>query len=61
MRSIQYQGQDDVGGDDEGRVCYIDHGIVVVGDGLRQDDGTADKQQEQVCRDTCRESRRRCT
>lgn len=54
MRPIQYQGQDDVGG---GRVGYIDDGDVDVGDGLRQDDGTADQHQEQICK----ESRRRCT
>ena len=59
MRPIQYQGQDDVGG---GRVGYIDDdddddGDGDVGDGLRQDDGTADQHQEQICK----ESRRRCT
>lgn len=54
MRPIECQGQDDVGG---GRVGCIDDDSVVVGDGLRQDDGTADQQQEQICK----ESRRRCT
>ena len=57
MRPIQYQGQDDVGGNDEGRVGYIGDDGCVVGDGLRRDDGTADQQQEQVCR----VSRHRCT
>lgn len=61
MRPIQYQGQDDVGGGQDdvggGRVGYIDDGDVDIGDGLRQDDGTADQHQEQICK----ESRRRCT
>ena len=56
MRPIQYQGQDDVGGDRVG--CIDGGGVDDVGDGLRQGDGRADEQhQEQICR----ESHRRCT